>query len=118
VAPRSRRPAFPVVDLDGRPTGTVSLGALGRVPAALRASTLLADVQVPLKNVPVVHPGDSLAELHARMPSRVDALALVTDEAGRLVGVVTAFDAARAAQLPGQLPGGAQPPGQDAASRP
>ncbi|MGH3462270.1 MAG: site-2 protease family protein [Kribbellaceae bacterium] len=97
VASRSGRLAFPVVDLDGRPTGVVTLAALAKVPEARRGSTVLADVQVPLSRVPVAAPGDLLAELVARMPAGIETLALVID-GGRLVGTVAGYDAALVVQ--------------------
>jgi Zn-dependent protease len=99
VAPQTRQIVFPVVDLDGRPTGAVSLGRLGRVTPALRASTLLKDVQTPLKNVPVTRPTDLLADLIIKLPPGLDRLALVVEDDHRLVGVVSACDAVRALQL-------------------
>src|SRR6266545_5196877 len=116
VAPRTGQRVFAVTDFDGRPTGTISLGRLSRVPPALRASTLLIDVRVPLRRVPVAKPGDPLADLLVRMPARPDALALVV-EGERLVGVVTSYDAMRATAppRPGELP---RPGDQAATSTP
>src|SRR6266508_2682232 len=116
VAPRTGQRVFAVTDFDGRPTGTISLGRLSRVPPALRASTLLIDVRVPLRRVPVAKPGDPLADLLVRMPARPDALALVVD-GERLVGVVTSYDAmgATAPPRPGELP---RPGDQAATSTP
>ncbi|MEI8406611.1 MULTISPECIES: site-2 protease family protein [unclassified Kribbella] len=99
VAPRTRQVVFAVVDLDGHPTGTVSLRRLTRVPAGLRTSTRLADVQTPLKDVPVARPDELLADLVSRMTQGSDELALVLEDERRLVGVVTGYDVARTVQL-------------------
>ncbi len=109
VAPRTRQVVFPVVDLDVHPTGTVSLHRLVRVPPALRASTLLADVQMPLKDVPVAHPDDLLADLVSRMGPGNDELALVIEADHRLVGVVSGYDVARSVQLATLRPVGEEP---------
>lgn len=101
---RYGRLSYPVVDLDGRPTGTVSVQRLARVPAASRPSVLLKDIQTPLTRVPVARPDDLFADLVLRMPPGADQLALVIDEAHHLVGVVTPYEAARTAQLSGLLP--------------
>lgn len=79
--PHTSQVVFPVVDLDGRPTGTVTLRRLAQVPATVRTSTRLADVQKPLKNVPTARPDDLLADLIARMAPDSDELALVIEHA-------------------------------------
>ncbi|GAA2806785.1 site-2 protease family protein [Kribbella solani] len=98
VAPRTREAVFPVVDLDGAPTGTVALHRLARVPATRRASTTIADVQRPLADVPVAHPDDLLADLVSRMSPAPDELALVIEH-DRLVGVFRGQDIARLVHL-------------------
>ncbi|MGW5192774.1 site-2 protease family protein [Kribbella sp. NPDC004138] len=83
---------FPVVGPDGRTTGVVSLGRLAAVPMELRSTTVLADVQTPLEELPVVDPRAPLADLR-QLGS--DEVALVV-EAAQLVGLVTGYDVARA----------------------
>ena len=96
VAEHSRQLVFPVVDADRRPTGAVTLRSLSEIRQHMRASTRLADVQVPMSTLSVVGPQEPLADLVTRLPTTRDAVALVVD-AERLVGVVTAADATRAA---------------------
>ncbi|GAA1599289.1 MULTISPECIES: site-2 protease family protein [Kribbella] len=98
VAPRTPETVFPVVDLDGAPTGTVSLRRLAQVPAARRGDVRIADVQRPLADVPLARPEELLADLVTRMPPATDELALVTEH-GRLVGVVRGQDIDRVVQL-------------------
>jgi CBS domain-containing protein len=108
VVPRNQELAYPVVDLDGHPTGTITLRRLVRVPSGRRASTRLADVQRPLRNVPVAHPDDLLADLISRMAPDYDELALVLDH-DRLVGAVRGLDVARTEQLVTLHPVGQEP---------
>jgi Zn-dependent protease len=111
---RSGRLCYPVVDLDGRPTGTVSVHRLAGVPAATRTSVLLKDVQTPIARVPVTPPDELLADLLLRMPPGIDQPALVVDDGLRLVGIVTPYDAARVTQLSGLFPVGRVVPAADA----
>lgn len=92
------QPVFPLVDLDGRTSGAVTLAAMERVPADQRATIRLRDV-APGKNgllvttTPDTGVPDLLLALHLR-----GGIAVVVD-AGRPVGVVTDTDLVRAAQL-------------------
>lgn len=94
VAGRVPHDTFPVVDLGGRPVGTVTLADLVRVPPAQRASVRLRDVLVPLTRTPVFEPDTPLTDVVGE-PMR--SLALVVDE-GRLVGVLSPGDVQRAIQ--------------------
>jgi hypothetical protein len=49
--------------------------------------------------VPIAHPEDALVELLERMQGCADGRAVVVDDAGRVVGVVSASDVARTLQL-------------------
>jgi CBS domain-containing protein len=108
VVPRTQEVVFPVVDLDGHPTGTITLRRLVRVPSGLRPSTRVADVQRPLRDVPVAHPDDLLADLVARMAPDDDELALVVEH-DWLVGVVRGLEVARTVQLATLRPVGQEP---------
>ncbi|NUR94823.1 MAG: site-2 protease family protein [Kribbellaceae bacterium] len=85
---------FPVVGPDGAPTGVVTMTRIASVPAGVRSTTTLADIQIPLGQVPVVTPRTPLADLHRLVPA-ADQLALVVDDT-RLAGIVTGYDVARA----------------------
>jgi CBS-domain-containing membrane protein len=93
-----RHSAFPVLDVDGAPTGVVTLDQMSRVPVELRASTRLGDIAVPTSRITVVGPDQRLIEVVAHPPGvPVDGLALVVEE-GRLVGVISSGDLTRTIQ--------------------
>lgn len=87
---------FAVVGPDGSPTGVVSMTRIASVPAGVRSTTTLGDIQVPLDQVAVVTPQTPLAELHRLIPT-ADHVALVVDGV-LLAGIVTGYDLARAAR--------------------
>lgn len=89
---------FPVLDLDGRLTGLVSLARLASVPPRQRASARLGEVQTPVARVQVLDPQALLTESAPAILAGGHRLAPVAVE-GRLVGVVTASDVARALEL-------------------
>jgi len=75
----------------------VELARLVRIPAALRSASRVGDVTTPLARTPVVGPDDH-ASAAARVLAPVSPLAVVV-AAGRIVGVVTWVDIARAVEL-------------------
>jgi Zn-dependent protease len=89
---------FPLVEADGTLFGLTTVARVRHVPPDRRASTRLIDVAVPLRDVPVGSPGTPVVDLLARMQSSPDGRALVTDEKGQLVGVVSPTDVARYVQ--------------------
>lgn len=89
-----RHSSYPIVDLDGRPQGLVTLDVLRRVPPERRAATRLADVAHPLSTVVAARPDEPFSELVGRMGSGPGGRALVFD-GGRLVGIVSPTDVAR-----------------------
>jgi Zn-dependent protease/CBS domain-containing protein len=95
VACRSRQRDFPILDLPGRPVGTVNLAALARIPPALRPTTPLARVSAP---VPTTVEADRALVDVAPLMAPGAAPLLVIDQ-GLLVGVVDATDIARAVDL-------------------
>jgi CBS domain-containing protein len=90
---------YPLVDPHGRLTGLVTLNRVRGVPPELRATTRLQDIACPPAEVPIAHPEDALVELLERMQGCADGRAVVVDDAGRVVGVVSASDVARTLQL-------------------
>jgi Zn-dependent protease len=92
----ARHRAFPVVDIDGRPVGTVELARLVRIPPALRPVRRILDVATPLVEARLVRPDDRAAAA-GRALSPVSPLAVVV-AGGRVVGVVTGVDIARAVE--------------------
>lgn len=89
---------FPVLDLDGRLVGLISLAQLARVPAADRGTTRLADLQLPVARATVLDPATPLAEAAQALAGGGQRLALVAVD-GRCSGVVSASDVARAIEL-------------------
>jgi len=98
VASRHPYRIFPVLDLDGRLTGLVSLTRLGRVPAADRDRLRLADVQAPIERGSVLDPATPLVDAAPALLAGVHRLVPVAAD-GRLFGVITAGDVARAVEL-------------------
>ncbi|MHB8329869.1 MAG: CBS domain-containing protein, partial [Acidimicrobiales bacterium] len=62
-------------------------------------STRLVDIAVPVAEVAVGRPHESMGELLERMAARGGAPAVVLDDANRLAGIVTAGDVERAARF-------------------
>ena len=90
---------YPLVDPYGRLTGLVTLNRVRAVPPELRATTRLQEIACPPSEVPTARPEESLVELLERMNGCADGRAVVVDDAGRVVGVVSASDVARSLQL-------------------
>ncbi|TQF01240.1 CBS domain-containing protein [Kitasatospora acidiphila] len=96
LATRTHQQVVAVLDFDGRPSGLVDLTRLLTVPSARRAAIRVRELARPLRECTVAGPGDDLLEVldHATTQPPI----LVLDD-GRLVGIVTTDDIARAAQL-------------------
>lgn len=92
---------YPVLSLDGHVTGVVNLARLGRVPAAQRLSTRLADVRVPLESVVTLRPGDELAEVATKVLASGPRMALVLDESGGVAGILSVTDITKTLELAG-----------------
>ncbi|GGO00996.1 putative zinc metalloprotease Rip3 [Microbispora rosea subsp. aerata] len=89
---------YPLLDDDRRFVGLVTLGRIRRVPPDDRAATRLRSIACPPSEVPTAHPGDQLTELLRRMSGFADGRAVVLDDDGRLVGLVTPTDISRIIQ--------------------
>jgi Zn-dependent protease/predicted transcriptional regulator len=94
VARTSHHTHLPVLDLQGRPTGIVSLRRLSQIPAATRTLTRVSQVAQPIGQVPTAAPDDDLAEVLERLTPGAPLRILVMD-GGRLAGIVTAHDVSR-----------------------
>jgi CBS domain-containing protein len=90
---------YPLVDAYGRLTGLATLNRVRAVPPEQRATTRLQEIACPPSEVPIARPEESLVELLERMNGCADGRAVVVDDAGRVVGVVSASDVTRSLQL-------------------
>ncbi len=90
--------AYPVEGPGGRIVGLVTLAQLRGMPAAARDATTVADIAVPLADVPVAAPDDPLVSLLERLTGPTGGRALVFEH-GALAGIVTPTDIARATEL-------------------
>lgn len=103
---RHRCSAFPLVDEGGALVGLVTLGRLKQVPPARRHASAVRDLACPIADVPVAHPDDPVVDLLERLAGSPDGRALVLDDGGALVGIVTPTDVARMTQLAALRRGG------------
>jgi Zn-dependent protease/predicted transcriptional regulator len=92
VALQHRHSTYPLVGADGRLTGLVTLNRLRAVPPEQRPRRRLADVACPPDQVPVGRPGESLVDLLSRLGGCADGRAVVVDENGRVIGLVSPRD--------------------------
>jgi Zn-dependent protease len=90
---------YPLVDHDGQLTGLVTLNRVRAVPQNRRPDTRLRDIACPPEAVPTAGPDEPLLTLLPRMRGCADGRAVVLDERGRVIGVVSATDISRALQL-------------------
>lgn len=98
---------YPLHDFDGRPAGLLTLTQLAAVPPERREALRLRDIATPLEFLVTTTADEPLNGLMERMSGwpRVPAAvhtaghALILDADGRLAGVVTPADLARAGQL-------------------
>jgi Zn-dependent protease len=99
VALTHRFSTYPLVDPSGRLTGLVTLNRVRAVPPAERSTTRLWQIACAPDQVPLARPGDPLVELLQRMHGCADGRAVVLDDAGRVVGVVSPSDVTRALEV-------------------
>ena len=86
------------MDTDGRLTGLVTLNRVRAVPQGF-VRPRLREIACAPDEVPIAQPEDPLVELLERMQGCSDGRAVVVDNAGRVVGVVSPSDVARAMEL-------------------
>ncbi len=95
-APTARVSSFPVVDVDGRLTGLITLRRLHQLPQTAWATTALERVAIPAAQLAVALPDELLLDVLARAGA-ADRRVLVMD-AGRVVGIVTPADVTAAVE--------------------
>ncbi len=89
--------AFPVAAWEGGIAGVVTTDRLASVAPEDRTFARVLDVTVPLANVRTARPDQRLADVLTSPQPVMDPRILVFDAVGRLVGLVTPADLARAA---------------------
>jgi Zn-dependent protease/CBS domain-containing protein len=89
---------FPVVDPDGRLVGVVSLIRLAKVPTTDRHRVRLGDIRAPVDRIRVLEPTTPLIDAAPPLLAGGHRLAPVVAD-GRLTGVITPGDVARATEL-------------------
>ena len=94
----SRHSAYPVEGFDGGVHGLVTLAQLRAVAPHDRTATRVADVAIPLGEVPSAGPDEQLGAVLERLAPSAGGRALVF-AAGELVGIVTPTDIARAIEV-------------------
>jgi Zn-dependent protease len=99
VAMTHRFSTYPLVDPLGRLVGLVTLNRIRAVPQAERHTTRLFDIACPPGEVPVARPDESVHDLLERMHGCADGRAVVVGQDGRVIGVVSPTDVARALEL-------------------
>jgi CBS domain-containing protein len=91
--------SYPLVDRGGRLTGLVTLNRVRAIPTGRRRDTRLRDIACPPDDVPIARPDEPLTALLPRMRGCADGRAVVLDEQGRVIGIVSSTDISRALQL-------------------
>lgn len=89
-----RHAAYPVVAPCGDVLGLLTLRKIGALEPQRYRSTRVGDLMLPVDELAVVHPDDTVEALAQAIGIRTDHRALVLD-GGRLVGIVSPSDLAR-----------------------
>jgi Zn-dependent protease len=89
---------FPIHDIAGRIEGLVTLRSMKRVPGPQRSRVRVADIAMPLAQIPTAAPTDLLTDLLPKLGPQSDGRALVFD-GDQLVGIVSPSDVARRMQV-------------------
>src|SRR5581483_8484665 len=95
----SHHSAYPVEGFDGRVIGLVTLNQLRAVPPHERTARTIAEIAIPLADVPTAQPAEPLVGLLERIGGRAGGRALVFDPVGDLEGILTPSDVARAVDV-------------------
>ncbi|MEV4442275.1 site-2 protease family protein [Streptomyces sp. NPDC049577] len=94
---RTQRPAVPVFDFEGRPSGVAERYRLMAVPASRRSEVRVRELAVPLAQCTVATPGEDLVEVLDRVVPTPHMVILVVED-GHLIGTVTGEDITRVAR--------------------
>lgn len=102
VARETRYTTYPVVE-GTRAVGLLTFASVVRTPRELWARTRVDECMVPLERVPVARPDEEAAEALVRIAASEVGRALVIAD-GRLVGLLSISDLARAVSIAGPVP--------------
>ncbi|HEY3260650.1 MAG TPA: site-2 protease family protein [Pseudonocardiaceae bacterium] len=91
--------SYPLTDPAGRLIGLVTLNRIRAVPPQKRSTTRLIEIACRPDEVPTIRPDQALADLMPRMVGCSDGRAVVTDDRGAVVGIVSPSDVSRAVQV-------------------
>ena len=93
-----RRPfsTYPLTDADGRLLGLATLNRIRAVPPRNWSATSLGDIACPPGELPTARPDEPLVSLLGRLDGCPDGRAVVVDDEGRVIGLVTPADINRA----------------------
>jgi Zn-dependent protease/CBS domain-containing protein len=91
--------SYPLVDREGRLTGLVTLNRVRAQPASRWSDTTLRDVACPYDEVPTTWTEEPLTALLPRLQGCADGRAVVLDERGRVIGIISPTDISRAMQI-------------------
>jgi Zn-dependent protease/CBS domain-containing protein len=97
VAQRHRHRVYPVVDLDGRLTGLVTLAQLVGIPIEQRPARRLRDVATPASRLRIIDADEPVCEALAALTPWSTVAPVMSG--GRLAGILTRSDVARAIEL-------------------
>lgn len=95
---RHRFSSFPLVDGGGL-SGLVTLNRVRQVPPQARSQTTLREIACAPDEVTVARPQEALTTLLPRMAGCSDGRAVVLDDGGTVVGIVSPTDISRSLQV-------------------
>ncbi len=96
---RYRFSTYPLVNSAGQLEGLTTMGRIRHVRPDVRGSTRLIDTACPLSEAIVAVPSEPVPDLLRRMQGSTDGRALVIDDTGHFVGILSPSDISRFIQL-------------------
>jgi CBS domain-containing protein len=94
-----RHSTYPLVDDAGRLTGLVTLNRIRETPPDRRPTTTLADIACRPEDLAIAAPDEPLLGLLPRLGQCSDGRAVVVDDSGRVIGIVSPTDISRAIEI-------------------
>jgi Zn-dependent protease len=85
----SARKVFLLVGFDGRPSGYVTIGRLGDIPADERLTRPVREYALSLENIPRVGADSYMRDVLAALPMPAGSLVALVTEDGQVTGVLT-----------------------------